>query len=180
MIRKTNYDSALWKTLEKNRVADLSQYHATPMFEEVPLYSRLSDISFLSDLLTDEANQILLEFSLKFLSSIVAYQSHRTPYLAAISVWNFSTDDPIVPNVFVWSGPAQKLRDALTLGKAKSSFARKIKRLAAHHQLHDAIEIFEESPVSNEMPRVFLGPSAPPYKSFLPLATLLAPTGSEK
>ena len=180
MIRKINYDSALWKALEKNRLADLSQYHATPMFEEVPLYSRLSDISFLSDLSTDEMNQILLGLSLKFLSSVIAYEVHRTAYLAAISVWDFSENDPIVPNLFVWSGPAQKLRDTLVLGKAKSSFARRIKRLAAQHHSQGAIEVFEETPVLNETFRVFLGPTAPPYKSFLPLATLLAPTGSEK
>ena len=96
MIKKTNYDSVLWKILEKGRLADLSQYHASPIFEEVPLYSRLSDISFLADLLTDEANQILLEFSLKFLNSVIAYEVHRAPYLAAISVWNFSENGPMV------------------------------------------------------------------------------------
>ncbi len=90
-IRKTNYDSILWKTLEKGRLADLSQYHASAIFEEVPLYSRLSDISFLADLRTDEANQILLDFSLTFLNSVIAYEVHRAPYLAAISVWNSPT-----------------------------------------------------------------------------------------
>ena len=39
--------------------------------------------------------------------------------------------------------------------------------------LHEPIEAFEERPISNEMCRVFLGPSVPPYKSFLPLAKFL-------
>src|SRR5437762_4130479 len=93
MSKTTNnandYESRLWRLLEKEKLADLSQFHRHGFFDEVPLYSRESDISFLPGD-KDEASAILLRFALKYLKSVVAYEEHQTGYFAAITVSSLS------------------------------------------------------------------------------------------
>ena len=42
-----SYESKLWAVLTKEGLVDLSQFHARDVFDEVPLYSRDSDVDFL-------------------------------------------------------------------------------------------------------------------------------------
>ena len=114
MIDPNDYESRLWNLLETKRLADLSQYHRPDFLDEVPLYTRETDIDFLP---RDpaEANLILLRFSLKFLKSVVAYESHRSGYLAAITVSDFD-DTRIVPCLFVWNASLRKIRSQVRLG----------------------------------------------------------------
>lgn len=177
MIKKAGIDSELWSVLEKGRIADLSQFHTSPMLEEVPLYTRQADISFLSDLPLGEINRILVGFSLRFLRSVIAYEAHRTPYFAAISIWNFSDDEPVVPNLFVWSGPIRLLHDKLKLTSVLSPFSRKIKQLSPQHRPHDVLDVLEETPRLNDSTRVFIGPAEPPYRSFVTPSKLLKAKG---
>ncbi len=96
-MKNTNdHDSMFWRMLEKNRLVDLSQFHKPDFFEEVPLYSRYADVSFLADHSADEASIVLLKLSLKFLKSVVSYEEHDTPFFAAITVADFSPGDPMV------------------------------------------------------------------------------------
>src|SRR5438105_2600018 len=60
MTKNSDYETKLWKVLEKNQLADLSQFHRPHFFEEVPIYSRYSDISFLQECRPTEANKVLL------------------------------------------------------------------------------------------------------------------------
>ena len=88
MIDTDNYESRLWRLLEKGKLADLSQFHRPGFFDEVPLYSRESDVDFLPD--DETANEVLLGFALKFLKSVIAYEQHRSGYFAAITVCDFT------------------------------------------------------------------------------------------
>src|SRR5438128_6904528 len=65
------YESKFWKILEKEGLADLSQFHRFGFFDEVPFYSRLSQVSFLRGLSRDGADRVLLEFALKFLKALI-------------------------------------------------------------------------------------------------------------
>jgi len=47
------YESKFWKILEKEGLADLSQFHRFGFFDEVPFYSRHSQVSFLRGLSRD-------------------------------------------------------------------------------------------------------------------------------
>jgi Immunity protein 15 len=171
MNNSNNNESMLWKVLEKEGLADLSQFHKPRLFDEVPLFSRLSDISFLADLDSDEASAVLLRFGLKFLKSVIAYEEHRTPYFAALTIWSFSEDDPVVPNLFVWSDSISKLYDKLTLHVATTRFGKAIKRLVSQLRLPDPFEVREDTSTAPDMSRVFIGPSLPPYQNFVPLYT---------
>lgn len=162
-------DSKFWQVLEKNRLVDLSQFHKRGFYEEVPLYSRLSDISFLSDLSSDEASVLLLRFALKFLKSVISYEEHQTPYFAAITVSDFSTKDPIVPNLFVWFESVSKLYPRLTLRAVTTPFGKKIKRLVSRLRLPESFEVVEDTITIPDLPRVFIAPSLPPYQNFVPV-----------
>ena len=176
MNDSNGYESKLWKVLEKGRLADLSQFHRPHFFDEVPLYSRQSDISFL-DFPAVQANSILLGFALKFLNSVISYEEHRTPYFAAITVWDFPEDEPLVPNLFVWFDPIQSLYDRLTLDAAKTAWGKKIKRTVSSMRLSDRFDVLEDNETTADSSRVFIGPSLPPYRSFVPLYAFRKPAG---
>lgn len=184
MKTDNHHESKLWELLEKERLADLSQYHRPHFFEEVPLYARASDLVFLSNYSKDEANAILLRFSLKFLKALISYEEHRTPFLAAITVWECSKDDAVVPNVFVWSDPILKLHDRLCLQEVKTPFAKKMKQLVTRLRLRDRFEVFEDVSTVAEMARIFIGPAVPAYQGFLPLSVfrkrILAGAGKKR
>lgn len=169
MKTETNYDSLFWEILAKERLVDLSQFHRTPFFEEVPLLSRASDLKFLAEHSEDEANAILLRFALKFLKSVLAYEEHGTPYFAAITVWSPSEDDLIVPNLFVWSGAIQELQERLTLHAATTPFGKKIARLIAKPRWRGRFEALEDTTTTPDMSRVFVAAAEPPYRSVVTL-----------
>lgn len=169
MKNNNNYESRFWQILEKNRLVDLSQFHKPDFFEEVPLYTRYADISFLTDYSSDEASALLLRFALKFLRSVISYEEHDTPFFAAITVSDFSAGDPIVPNLFVWSNPVSELYEKLSLQAATTPFAKKIKRFVSQSHLPDVYEVLEDLLTTPDFPRAFVAPALPPYHGFVPI-----------
>jgi hypothetical protein len=169
MNNSNSYESEFWKILTKEHLVDLSQFHKAHFFDEVPLFSRESDIAFLSEYPTDRANAILLRFALKYLKSVVSYEEHRTAYFAAITVWSDSASDPFIPNLFVWSGPIQPLERKLILGEATSPLGRKIKGLVSKLGLRNRFEVLEDTSATHGMSHVFISQSELPYEGFVPL-----------
>jgi hypothetical protein len=161
MIDTNNIESRLWKLLEKEHLTDLSQFHRPGFFDEVPLYSRQSDVDFLPDD-KNEANEILLSFALKFLKSIVAYDQHRTGYFAAVTVWNFS-DALLVPNLFVWCNALRELKKKLTLQAVTTPFGKEMKHLAPRLNSGEPFEVLEDASTLPETTRVFIALARPPY-----------------
>ncbi len=164
-----NYESEFWDILAKEHLVDLSQFHKSPFFDEVPLFSRESDIAFLSKYPEDEAGVILLRFALKFLNSVVSYEEHRAAYFAAITVWNYSETDPFIPNLFVCSGCIPRLKK-LVLNEATTQFGKRIKRLVSRLGLRARFEVLEDNSTNRDMQRVFISQYVKPYPSFVPLA----------
>ena len=172
MSVKERYDSMLWEILEKNRLADLSQFHKSGFSDEAPLYSRQSDIDFLmGEYDVKEVNAILLSFALKYLQSVIAYETHPSPYFAAITVWNFSKKEPLIPNIFAHSKP-EMLKEILPLQNASTPFGKQMVRSVVHLEFPDAFDVLEDTGTDPEMERVFIGPSVLPYKSFFLLRKL--------
>lgn len=178
MKTANNYESQLWKLLEKQQLADLSRYHQPGFFDEVPLYSRESDIDFLPAN-EKEATAILLRFALKFLKSVVAYESHRTGYVAAITVWDFS-DAPIVPNLFVWCAPVRELKKKLVLQTVTTAFGKRIKRMVPRPRLDDPFEVLEDVSTVPDSTRLFFAPARPSYAGFVTLDQFRSPAPSAK
>lgn len=167
MSKSQYYESMFWKLLEKEKLADLSQFHKPRYFDEVPLYSRYSDISFLGNEGNDKANAFLLRFSLKFLKALISYEEHAIPFFAAITVWSYGQSETLVPNLFVRSGPILKLKDKLALDAPTTLFGKKAKQLVSKLHLPERFEVLEDTLTTPELSRVFIGPSRPPYLCFV-------------
>jgi hypothetical protein len=171
MKTRTDYDSKFWEILEKERLVDLSQFHKQHFFDEVPLYSRESEIAFLTELRKPHADVVILGFAIKFLRAVISYEEHRTPYFAAITIWNVE-HDPIVPNLFVWSGPVQQLKEKLSLGVPTTPFGKRMKRLVQKLGIRSRWKVLEESSTAAEASRVFIAPVKRLYQDLVPLAEL--------
>lgn len=168
-------ESKLWRNLEKNGIADLSQYHQPHVCDEVPLVLRAADIGFLANYSRDDASAILLRFALKFLKSVISYEEHHTPYFASITVAEQSADDPFIPHVFVWSDPALELYENLKLSEPTTAFGKKVKRLVMHLELPDIYGIYEDTLTTPDSTRVFIAPLHPPYPGFVPIYMFCKP-----
>ena len=151
-----NYESKFWDILAKDYLVDLSQFHKSRFFDEVPLFSRESDIAFLSKYTEDEASAILLGFALKFFNSVVFYEKHRAAYFAAITVWNYPANDPCIPNLFVCSGCIPRLERKLVLNEATTPFGKRIKGLVSGLHLGVRFEVLEDTSTDRDMQRVFI------------------------
>ena len=171
MKNDNNIESKFWTLLTQDHLADLSQYHKIPFFDEVSLFARESDLAFLSEYTSEQAKTLLLRFALKFLQAVVSYEEHRTPFFAAITVWSFSPSDPLIPNLFVWSGPMRRLVKSLVLDETTTPFGRQIKRQVSKLDRRDRFEVLEDRTGPPESSRVFISYSEPPYPRFVPLGT---------
>ena len=174
----SNYESRLWKLLEQEKLADLSQFHQAGFRDEVPLYSRESDLDFLPNN-SGITNEILLTFALKFLKAVVAYEEHRAGFFAAITVWSLSAD-PLVPNLFVWCGAVRELEKKLALTVVTTPFGKQIKKLVQRLHLGESFEVLEDISTVPDTTRVFIAPVRPPYEGFVALDTLRRPANASK
>ena len=169
MNNGNNDESKLWAVLAREQLVDLSQFHKSNVFDEVPLFSRDSDIGFLSEYGSKRANSILLNFALKFLKAVVSYEDHRSAYFAAITVWSATESDRVVPNLFVWSGAIRRLQKKLVLNAVRTPFGKTIKRLVSGGNVSSGFEVLEDTSTDPGETRVFLSFSQPPYESFATL-----------
>ncbi len=172
MTANGQYEARFWKILQVEGLADLSQFHRRGFFDEVPFYSRLSQVSFLRGLGRDRADRILLEFALKFLKALIWYETPQWPFLATISVWNDPEEGPIVPNLFVCSGKLkEQLGNVLQLHEPKKAASKRIRSLVKHLHLMDSVEVLEDSSTLQDQTRCFIGYMVPPYPNIVPLHT---------
>jgi hypothetical protein len=80
-----DFEPRMWRVLEKENLANLAQYHRPGFFDEVPLYPRFADVSFLSRLNRDQADGFLLSFGIKFLKALIWYEIPRQPFVASLT-----------------------------------------------------------------------------------------------
>ena len=178
MTETEQHESRFWDVLTKERLVDLSQFHRSGFFDEVPLYTRSSDVDFLADYSEGKANGILLGFALKFLQSVVSYEEHRRQYFAAITVWSPAEGDRVVPNLFVRSGSVRGLRSKLILGAATEPFSKKIGRIIAGRHLRNRFRVLQDTTTDPSDTRVFISVYHKPYKNFVTLNEFRGPARS--
>jgi hypothetical protein len=164
------FESQLWRVLESDRLSDLSQFHKSNFHDEVPLYSRFNQIDFLADFPRQQLDEILIAFSIRFLRAIVSYQEHRTPYFAAITIWNFLGDESVVPNVFFWSGHMKALQSCLSLKPVGTSWGKSIQSAVADEDFSRKLIVLEDDKTMPGSSRLFVSYRKPPYKTFVPLS----------
>lgn len=127
----------------------------------------------------NEATKVLLRFALKFLQSVVAYERHPGGYFAAVIVWDFS-DEPIVPNLFVWCDAVRGLKEKLALKATKTPFAERIKKWVAELSLGSPFDVLEDTSTVPDTSRVFIAPARPPYSGFASLGRFRMPVRAAK
>jgi len=162
MKTETSFESQLWGVLAEERLTDLSQFHRRGFFDEVPLYSRISQVAFLKKGGAAKANRMLLAFGLKFLNALLAYDHPRWPFLAALTVWDDTDDGLIVPNVFVCSGEMRPLDDLLVLHQPAGAFAKMMMKLLMRVDRAGEFLALEDNVTLSEAARVFIGRTAIP------------------
>ena len=171
-MNNKDFDAQLWNVLEKHKLGDLSQYHRPDFFDEAPLYTRKSDVGFLPS--GARANEIILRFALKFLSSVIAYERHTKSYFAAITIWDIG-DSRIVPNIFAWCRPIEELEAKLDLKPTTAAFSKRIGKMIPKLGLSDRIKILEDAETELGSTRVFIGPMVAPYRGFFTLDHFRSP-----
>jgi hypothetical protein len=179
MIQGKQYDSLLWESLARNGLTDLSQFHSADFFDEVPLFTRESDVAFLAKR-PGARNRVLLSFALKYLRSVVAYEQHHRPFYAAITVWKFSTKESLTPNLFMYLQSIDALEEVLLLHPVTTPFGRKMETLVGSLPLSGQFEVFEDTSTVAGFPRVFVGPSEPFSDQHLPLRRLCRSASSAR
>jgi len=175
MPKNAEYETKFWDILTRGRLVDLSQFHRPNVFDEVPLFTRYSDLDFLAGVEKNRANAVLLEFALKFLKAVISYEEHRSTYLAAITAWVSDPDDWIIPNLFFWSGNAGRLKSLkknLIVERVTTRFGMKMKKLVSERISHSQFDVLEDRSTLPGETRAFVSFSRPPYPSFLTLEGL--------
>jgi hypothetical protein len=179
MTNTDHYESRLWRLLEKEKLADLSQFHQSGYCDEVPLYSRESDVNFLSEG-KQPANEVLLRFALKFLRSVVAYEEHRREYVAAVTVWSLPTG-LLVPHLFVWCDAIRELKAKLSLHGVTTPFGKRLNKRVQSLRFGERFEVLEDTSTIPDASRVFIAPARAPYPGFAVLDTFRqSPTASKR
>ncbi len=124
----------------------------------------------------DGADSILLAFAVLFCRSIIAYEEHRSPFFAAITVWRVSRARSVIPNLFfAWWDAIGGLKKKLTLDDVETPLGKRIKKLVRQTHLHGPFDVLEDSSEGIEMPRVFISLASRPYRGFVPLETFHKP-----
>jgi len=65
------FTSALDALAASAEWSDIDSYHPSSPFDEIPLYSRDSDVAFFDGRPIREANEVLLRYSARFLADLV-------------------------------------------------------------------------------------------------------------
>ncbi|HUY33484.1 MAG TPA: hypothetical protein VMV69_12105 [Pirellulales bacterium] len=165
----SRHESLLWRVLAKQHLADFSQFYAAGFFDEVPFYSRYADVDFLKKLGIAKANALLIEFSLKYLNALTAYDTPRAPFLAAITVRECGKRDLLVPHLFVCHAECEEhLRGQLVLHSTTSSFGAALGRRvdAARPSVYQVLE--EDLTVPGQV-RAFIGHRTPMHPQSMPI-----------
>ena len=171
MILTQNQD--FQKLLKAEKLLDLTQFYSADLCDEVSLYSRHKQVSFLHDMTVDLANQTLLAMGLDFLECIITNHPAANPFFAALTVWQDDDDELIVPSIFVCNIHPRRQLEALMLHKAKAPFSKKISKLVRMAAGPKYLRLEDNKTLEDDI-RVFIGPKAPACANLVTLGSLLA------
>jgi hypothetical protein len=155
-------ESALWTVLQEEGLGDLSRFHRSGFFDEVPLFSRFEQVSFLEEVRPTRGNRMLLEFGLKVLSAIAAYDCSKRPFFAALTFWDEMAAPWLVPHLFVCCGEVNdKVRGKLTLAPCAAPFSLRMERWLTDSDPDGRFQIYEDRATEPNLIRVVIGHREP-------------------
>jgi Immunity protein 15 len=168
LTQNQSQDLKLQRILKTGKLSDTSQFYSPAFCDEVPLYSRDKQISFLKELSLEQKNITLLEWGLRYLKSIIKGYSGSEPFFAALTLWQNEGDDVIVPRIFVCNNNPKREIKKLMLHKGKSAFSKKINHFLSQIPENGHVLLEDDQTLEDEV-RVFVGPKAPPFPQFVTL-----------
>ena len=114
--------------LREELLDDLSIYRKPHFFDEIPLYSRDKQVEFLKAF-GNEANLLLIEFSLEYLRRVVFDSHSKVARFIAITVARPENGEYVIPRIFVCNGNVREKLGELQLLPPEDRFARQISDL---------------------------------------------------
>jgi hypothetical protein len=146
------------RVLKEERLDDPAQFFRAGFFDEIPLYSRYSQLSFLEQLPRDRANATLVRLSLDFLHRLTRSSVPSAGFLAAVTFNRYSKQEYLVPNVFVCHGKIDELiKGGLVLRAPGSVLASRL--IETLGEVSDARRylVLQDTQTIPREPRVFIG-----------------------
>ena len=139
------FESSFRELFQSRELGDYAVFSARDFCDEVPLYARFGEISFLHALPTEQANAVLLRAGLDYLDELVTQSDPPAPFVAALTIWDDGDADPIVPRIFVCNDlEKHELRRKLVLEAPRTPFARSIAQLVETIR-PGPFEVFEDN-----------------------------------
>lgn len=155
------FDNSLRELFQSRELDDYAVFSARDFCDEVPLYARFDEISFLHALPTEQANAVLLGAGLNYLDALVAQSDPPAPFVAALTIWDDGDADPIVPRIFVCNDiEKHELRRKLVLEAPRTPFARSIAKLVETVR-PGPFEVFEDDETCPDALRVVVSHKVP-------------------
>lgn len=155
------FDDSFRDLFQRRGLDDYAVFSARDFCDEVPLYARFDEISFLHSLPTDQANAVLLRAGLDYLDALVARDRPPAPFVAALTIWDGGDADPIVPRIFVCNDiEKHELRRNLVLEAPRTQFVRTIAKIIETVR-PGRFEVFEDDETCLDALRAVVGHRVP-------------------
>lgn len=141
--------------LREEGLADRSQFDVSGFFDELPLFSRYRQISFLENY--GNVNDLLIELSLDYLRSIIDQRRSHAECFAAITVWHDGEAQFLVPYIFFCNGWLARRLSKLRLSPPNSVFAKSLQRTLRIAKLSSKFAVAQDTITSPDHVRAFIG-----------------------
>jgi len=144
MIAASTYDRFRQRVLQRERLADMSRFYRSGFFDELPLYSRYSQIEpLVRDSTSPDA--ALLNLALEYLEEVLTYGRATRPFLAAITFLDDKDFDYLVPNVLICHGQVRRRLRNLRLQEPSTRFAKRMRETLRQIDPNADFQIFEDT-----------------------------------
>lgn len=139
---------------------DLAIFAKPDFFDEVPLYSRFSQVEFLESY--GDVDSILIELALAYLQRVADAVRLRSRRFVAMTVTDCPDDEFLTPSIFVCNTSAREKLSTLQLQEPSAPFTRRIEQLVKQTKSGAGFQVMEDRSLNSEEVRVFVGFESPP------------------
>ncbi|HET6883908.1 MAG TPA: hypothetical protein VFI31_27385 [Pirellulales bacterium] len=157
--------------LEQERLVDRSLFDAPGFFDELPLYSRYTQIEFLNRY--GNADELLIQLSLDYLESVVERRRSHAECFAAITIRDQGDQEHVVPYIFLCNGWVTRRLKPLRLTPPTSELAKSLRQSLDLLSRSSKFALAQDTISSPGNTRVFIALRRAPTERVLTLGELL-------
>jgi hypothetical protein len=148
--------------LKAEHLADVpASFHDPAFFDEVPLYSRYTQVDFLKAY--GEVDQLLLELSFEYLERVrpECAVGKRKRFIA-VTIMRDDANEHIVPYIFICNSDADTRLNDLRLSPPSDGLGKYIQSLAEKTDHPEGYRVLEDRFTVSQDVRVYIGYKSPP------------------